>query len=161
MVVDYDKDRLSLSATKYWQTQDESFRIDRNYADSGVWRHEIPAGALAQMNRQVLSVYDTLFDGLPGLDSHLIGYSTSTHAPKQIEDIFVMPTLTYRMQSDNQFNPINTQQSKPSNSRTYVHPSTNICSSAHEHMFIASRTYVHEKGIISKTNIDYENNISI
>ena len=108
MVVDYDKDLLQITATKYWQTIDESFQIDRNYAEGGVWRHEIPAGALAIMNKQVLTVYDTLFDGIPDLNNHLIGYNTSTHAPKQIEDIFVMPTLTYKEQSDNEFNPINT-----------------------------------------------------
>ena len=108
MVVDYDKDHLQLSATKYWQTRDESFQIDRNYAENGVWSRDIPAGALAVMNKQVLSVYDTLFDGLPRLDTNLIGYSTSTHAPKTIEQIFVMPTLTYREQSDNDFDPIRT-----------------------------------------------------
>ncbi len=108
MVVDYDKDHLQLTATKYWQTIDESFQIDHNYAENGVWSHEIPAGALAIMNKQVLSVYDTLFDSLPCLDSHLIGYSTSTHAPKSIEKIFVMPTLTYQTQSDNYFDPIKT-----------------------------------------------------
>lgn len=108
MVVDYDKDRLQVSATKYWQDLDETFQIDQNYADKGVWRHDIPAGALAVMNKQVLSVYDTLFESLPSLDTDLIGYSTSTHAPKTIENIFVMPTLTYQMQSDNDFDPIKT-----------------------------------------------------
>lgn len=108
MVVDYDKDHLQLSATKYWQTMDESFQIDHNYAEDGVWSHDIPAGALAIMNKQVLSVYDTLFDSLPSLDTDLIGYSTSTHAPKTIESIFVMPTLTYQKQSDNSFDPIKT-----------------------------------------------------
>ena len=106
MVVDYDKDHLQIAATKYWQTIDESFQIDRNYAENGVWSHEIPAGALAIMNKQVLSVYDTLFESLPRLDTHLIGYSTSTHAPKNIENIFVMPTLSYQKHSDNNFDPI-------------------------------------------------------
>ena len=108
MVVDYDKDHLQLSATKYWQTMDESFQIDHNYAENGVWSHDIPAGALVIMNKQVLSVYDTLFESLPELDTDLIGYSTSTHAPKSIESIFVMPTLTYQKQSDNSFDPIKT-----------------------------------------------------
>lgn len=108
MVVDYDKDSLQLLATKYWQTIDESFQIDQNYAENGVWSHGIPAGALAVMNKRVLSVYDTLFEGLPRLDTHLIGYSTSTHAPKTIENIFVMPTLSYQEQSDNNFDPIKT-----------------------------------------------------
>lgn len=108
MVVDYDKDRLHLSATKYWQSMDESFQIDHNYAENGVWSHDIPAGAIAIMNKQVLNVYDTLFDSLPSLNTHLIGYSTTTHAPKTIESIFVMPTLTYQKQSDNSFDPIKT-----------------------------------------------------
>lgn len=108
MVVDYDKDHLQLTATKYWQTGDESFQVDHNYAENGVWSHEIPAGALAVMNKQVLSVYDTLFDSLPRLDAHLIGYSTSTHAPKSIENIFVMPTLSYQKQSDNDIDLIKT-----------------------------------------------------
>lgn len=108
MVVDYDKDHLQLAATKYWQTSDESFQIDHNYAENGVWKHEIPAGALVIMNKRVLSVYDTLFEELPNLDTHLIGYSTSTHAPKTIENIFVMPTLSYQEQSDNNFDPIKT-----------------------------------------------------
>lgn len=108
MVVDYDKEHLQLSATKYWQTLDETFQIDHNYADNGIWSHEIPAGVLAVMNKQVLGVYDTLFDSLPHLDEHLIGYSTSTHAPKSIENIFVMPTLSYQKQSDNNFDLIKT-----------------------------------------------------
>ena len=108
MVVDFDKDRYHLSATKYYQDIDESFQIDRNYADSGVWHSEIPAGPLALMNKQVLDVYDTMFDNMPSLDTHLIGYSTSTHSPKRIEDIFVMPPLTYKDYSDNEFQPINT-----------------------------------------------------
>lgn len=108
MVVDYDKDHLQLSATKYWQTMDETFQIDHNYAENGVWSHDIPAGALAVMNKQVLNVYDTLFESLPSLDTDLIGYSTSTHAPKTIENIFVMPTLTYQKQSDNDLDPIKT-----------------------------------------------------
>lgn len=108
MVVDYDKDQLQLTATKYWQVTDESFQIDHNYAENGVWKHEIPAGALAVMNKRVLSVYDTLFEELPALDTHLIGYSTSTHAPKTIEKIFVMPTLSYQEQSDDNFDPIKT-----------------------------------------------------
>lgn len=108
MVVDYDKDHLQLSATKYWQTVDESFQVDHNYAENGVWSHEIPAGALALMNKQVLGVYDKLFESIPCLDTHLIGYSTSTHAPKSIENIFVMPTLSYQKQSDNDFDLIQT-----------------------------------------------------
>lgn len=108
MVIDYDKDHLKLKATKYQQQLDESFKIDHNYAENGIWERDIPAGALAKMNSRVLDVYDHLTDSLPSLDTHLIGYSTSTHSPKRIDDIFVMPTLSYKEQSTDELNPINT-----------------------------------------------------
>lgn len=108
MVIDYDKDHLKLRATKYQQQLDESFKIDHNYAENGVWDRDIPAGRLAKMNCRVLDVYDHLSDLLPIFDTHLIGYSTSTHSPKRIDDIFVMPTLSYKEQSSDELNPINT-----------------------------------------------------
>lgn len=107
MLIDYDKDHLKISATKYFQDYDEEFRIDRNYAEDGIWEQDIPAGALAKMNSRVLDVYDHLSDGITDLDTHLIGYSTSTNSPKRIDDIFVMPTLSYREQSNDELNPIN------------------------------------------------------
>ncbi|MBQ4387909.1 MAG: metallophosphoesterase [Prevotella sp.] len=108
MVVDYDKEHLILQATKYQQFDDETFQIDKNYAESGVWERDIPAGELAIMNKQVLEVYDSLFNNVPSLNSHLLGFSTSTKAPKTIEEIFVMPTLTYKERGDNDLNPIKT-----------------------------------------------------
>lgn len=108
MVVDYDKDHLLLQATKYQQFPDEAFQIEKNYAEGGVWKRAIPAGELMLMNKQVLEVYDTLFNNIPSLNCHLIGYCTSTKAPKTIEELFVMPTLTYREQSGNDIDPIKT-----------------------------------------------------
>lgn len=108
MVIDYDKDRLKIVATKYQQATDESFQIDKNYAKNGVWEREIPAGGLAVINKQVLEVYDILIEKMPNLNSNLIGYGTSTHAPKTIEEIFVMPTLTYKEQGDTDIEPIKT-----------------------------------------------------
>lgn len=108
MVIDYNKDHLVLQATKYQQFDDEIFRIDKNYAESGIWKRDIPAGELALMNKKVLEVYDKLFSNVPVLNSHLLGYSTSTKAPKTIEEIFVMPTLTYKEKGESEFNPIRT-----------------------------------------------------
>lgn len=108
MLIDYDKDRLKIAATKYYQDFDETFKVDHNYAENGVWERDIPAGPLVKMNSRILDVYDHLSDGIAGLDSHLIGYSTSTSSPKKIDDIFVMPTLSYKEQSKNELNPINT-----------------------------------------------------
>lgn len=62
-------------------------------------------GSMFLMNSDV---YDHLSEGISALDTHLIGFSTSTSSPKKIDDIFVMPTLSYREQSNNELNPINT-----------------------------------------------------
>lgn len=108
MVIDYDKDHLQIAATKYYQDFDEAFKIDHNFAKNGVWVREIPAGPLAKMNSRILDVYDHLSGRISELDTHLVGYSTSTNSPKKIDEIFVMPTLSYKEQSNNELNPINT-----------------------------------------------------
>lgn len=99
MVIDYLDDEHVVKAYKYLQFDDQEFRVDRNYGEFGCWEHEIPRGELARRNERLAAAYSHMHEIIPNLNSHLIGYSTSTKSPKSINEIFVMPKLQYKEQS--------------------------------------------------------------
>lgn len=99
MVVDYDFNTHIVSASKYIQDFDREFIIDRNYGENGFWSKEIPRGEVAIRNERITETYSHINSLIPALNSHLIGYRTSTNAPKDIDRLFVMPTLQYKEQS--------------------------------------------------------------
>lgn len=99
MVVDYDFDTHMISASKYIQDIDREFNLDKNYAENGFWKKEIPRGQVALRNEHVVEAYSHINNLIPKLNSHLLGYRTSTNAPKEIDSLFVMPILQYKEQN--------------------------------------------------------------
>lgn len=106
MIIDYNVDEHTVRASRYVQDYDKTFKLDNG--ESGVWEHEIPRGEVAKRNERLMNTYNQLQSSIPKLNSHLIGYRTSTLAPKTIEDIFVMPRLSYKEQSDNEMQSVKT-----------------------------------------------------
>ena len=98
MVIDYDSKNYSISASKYIQSYDQGFAQDKNYGESGIWKREIPRGEVALRNERISDIFESISNKIPELNSHLIGYSTSTKSPKEIEKLFVMPNLQYKEQ---------------------------------------------------------------
>lgn len=99
MVVDYDIDNHVVKASKYIQAYDQEFILDKNYGENGVWIRDIPRGEVARRNERIAETYNHINNSIKRLNSHLIGYRTSTNAPKEIDSLFVMPTLQYREQN--------------------------------------------------------------
>lgn len=96
MVIDYDDDNHVIEAVKYLQFYDREFSVDKNFGNSGVWKKEIPRGEIALRNERISDAYKHIGDIIPNLNSHLLGYKTSTNAPKDIDRLFVMPNLQYK-----------------------------------------------------------------
>lgn len=108
MIIDYNVDEHIVRASRYIQDYDKTFKLDKNYGESGIWENEIPRGEVAKRNEKLMDTYNQLQNSIPELNSHLIGYRTSTLAPKTIDDIFVMPRLSYREQSDDDIQSVKT-----------------------------------------------------
>lgn len=100
-IIDYDNVCQTIAASKYMQNFDDSFTIDKNYGDMGIWEAEIPKGEVALRNKRIEDTYNHICDIIPNLNSHLIGYKTTTKAPKDIESLFIMPNLLYKEQNEN------------------------------------------------------------
>lgn len=99
MVVDCDLEKHVIIASKYVQAYDREFSLDKNYGENGFWVRDIPRGEVAIRNERIADTYSHINSLIPQLNAHLIGYRTTTNAPKDINSLFVMPSLQYNEQT--------------------------------------------------------------
>jgi len=101
-IVDYLLDEAKLISTfgKIEHLKKE-FILNTSIGEAGVWEVKIPVGKeIERIIQEQNLIAQILKESKPNIDSHLLTYSTDTDAPKNIDEIFVMPNIVIKEEFD-------------------------------------------------------------
>jgi len=101
-IIDYEIESAKLIATfRKGEHLKPEFILNTSIGKEGVWENKIPVGEeidrIIQEQNLILQIRK---ESKPKIDSHLLTYSTDTDAPKNIDDIFVMPNIAMKEEFD-------------------------------------------------------------
>jgi predicted MPP superfamily phosphohydrolase len=101
-IIDYLIDEAKLRATfKKGEHPKKEFFLNTSIGVEGVWEIKIPVGV--EIERILLEqdlIKQIRKEAKPKIDSHLLTHSTDTNAPKDINEIFVMPNIALKEEFD-------------------------------------------------------------
>ncbi|MCA6415933.1 MAG: metallophosphoesterase, partial [Cytophagales bacterium] len=101
-IIDYLIDEGKLRATfKKGGHPKKQFIKNTSLGVDGIWEIKIPVGA--EIERILLEqdlIKQIRKESKPKIDSHLLTHSTDTNAPKNIDEIFVMPNIALKEEFD-------------------------------------------------------------
>lgn len=107
-IVDFNVDKAYVETSLYIQDELlQHFTLDKNHGEDGVWHVDIPLGEEQKKNRNIQEVILGMKEELGEINHHLLSYDKSSSAPKSFNKIFVMPTITERITTqdiDNNYN---------------------------------------------------------
>ncbi|OJX30044.1 MAG: hypothetical protein BGO86_05745 [Chryseobacterium sp. 36-9] len=101
-VIDYDYNEGTLTSTFYkGEYPKKEFILNTSIGNNGVWETKIPVGEeVEKIIFEQNLIKQINCEALPQINSHLLTYSTDTNAPKNIDEIFVMPNLVFKEEFD-------------------------------------------------------------
>lgn len=101
-IIDYLLDEAKLVATfKKGEHLKKEFILNTSIAKEGIWEMKIPVGAEIDRIIQEQNLINQIRrETQPHINSHLLTHSTDTSAPKEINEIFVMPNLALKEEFD-------------------------------------------------------------
>lgn len=95
-IIDYVQDEVIVHARRYSYNKDKFIPDNDRGDDFGNSYFQLPTESDAKLIDKKNEICETIrIDKLSQVDEHLLTYSTSTQAPKKIDDIFVLPPLTF------------------------------------------------------------------
>ncbi len=101
-VVDYSIENALVKLTFYkGEYLKPNYILNTSIGKNGVWEAKIPKNEeVVRIENERILIKEIQNENIPKFNSHLLTHATDTNAPKSINEIFVMPTISIKNELD-------------------------------------------------------------